>query len=232
MKLRMLALFAIFAVSAWLPYAAQQTSAHQAAPQSQAPPTSPAPHKDPANPTCACCDPALHGSTPAANLHAEACCHGHEVTSTTCCHHDNNDTKPARSCCHARNANACSSRDRTSCCASNGSPAAAAARGLAISGMTKLAVPPEPGSAPSPLTENNFHNRARLLMRRAVSPDLALQSFRPSTRTSFSSSRFTSSSRACSSLVLSFSASFSNLKFCRNSICARASRRSDISALL
>ena len=159
MKLRMLALFAIFAVSAWLPYAAQQTSAHQAAPQSQAPPTSPAPHKDPANPTCACCDPALHGSTPAANLHAEACCHGHEVTSTTCCHHDNNDTKPARSCCHARNANACSSRDRTSCCASNGSPAAAAARGLAISGMTKLAVPPEPGSAPSPLTENNFHKR-------------------------------------------------------------------------
>jgi len=43
MKLRMLALFAIFALSAWPPYAPQQTSAHQAARQSQAPAISPAP---------------------------------------------------------------------------------------------------------------------------------------------------------------------------------------------
>jgi len=51
MKLSMLALIVIFVVSAWLPYAAPQTSTPEAAPQSRA--ASPAPRNGLANSTCA-----------------------------------------------------------------------------------------------------------------------------------------------------------------------------------
>jgi cyanate permease len=57
MKLRMFALFAILAFAAWLPDAAQQSPASQAAEESQAPAATTSPEKDAAaNPACVCCD--------------------------------------------------------------------------------------------------------------------------------------------------------------------------------
>jgi len=122
MKLRMLASFVIFAVSTWLPCAARQTSTPQAAPQSPA--ASPAPRKGLANSTCAPCEHAKHDAkTSPANHPARACCHGNEVTSTTCCRDNSNDTKPAMNCCEGKDTavpSISSTRDGKACCVGNG----------------------------------------------------------------------------------------------------------------
>ena len=124
MQLRILALFAIFAVSAWLPYAAQQTSTPRAAPESQSPAGSPAARNGLANSTCAPCDHAKYDAKrPPGNHQAHACCHGNEVTSTTCCRDGSKDTKPAMNCSEGKDTTGPSipsTKDGKACCARNG----------------------------------------------------------------------------------------------------------------
>jgi len=110
MKLRIFALFLIFAVSTWLPYAAQQSAQPQPAAQSQSSAGAPAPGKEAANPACACCDPAKHDSTSAASDQPAACCHGQKHNAALV------------NCCNAKSALASSPNDGKSCCAGNGKP--------------------------------------------------------------------------------------------------------------
>jgi hypothetical protein len=88
MKLRIFALFAIFAFAAWLPDAAQPSPASQAAAQSQAPAATTSPEEGAAaNPAGACCDHAKHhGDKSGADHQAQPCRHGKDVANMTCCH--------------------------------------------------------------------------------------------------------------------------------------------------
>src|SRR5215469_9924079 len=124
MQLRILALFAIFAVSAWLPYAAQQTSTPRAAPESQSPAGSPAARNGLANSTCAPCDHAKYDAkTPPLNHQAHACCHGMRSQARPVAATAAKDTKPAMNCSEGKDTTGPSipsTKDAKACCARNG----------------------------------------------------------------------------------------------------------------
>jgi hypothetical protein len=113
----MFALFAILAFAAWLPDAAQQSPASQAAAQSQAPAATTSPEKDAAaNPACVCCDHAKHhGDESAADHQAQTCCHSKDVASMTCCHRDGKDAKAVMNCCNGKDARTSAAKDEKSC---------------------------------------------------------------------------------------------------------------------
>jgi hypothetical protein len=125
MKLRMFALLAILAFAAWLPDAAQQSPASRTAAQSQASAATTSPEKDAAaNRTCACCDHAKpHGDKSAADHQAQACCHGKDVASMTCCHRGGENTKAVMNCCNGKDAKTSAANDGKPCGgAGNGKP--------------------------------------------------------------------------------------------------------------
>jgi hypothetical protein len=142
MKLRILSLFVIFTVSTWPPYAAQQTSTPQAAPQS--PTASPTLRKGLANSTCAPCDHAKHDAKPSPAHQAQRsqarpvaakiamtpnpamiCCEGKDPSGPSI-----SSTRDGKACggngkccsepedgkpCRSNNAMACNAKDRKAC---------------------------------------------------------------------------------------------------------------------
>jgi hypothetical protein len=117
MKFRILAVFLIFALAAWLPLAAQQPAAAPASPQSTTPA---APETAKAKPACACCSHDM-ASPDAAKTekhdHASmGCCDGKSSGEMACCKTPSADGKAAMECCKDHDAKLCAAKDGKSCC--------------------------------------------------------------------------------------------------------------------
>ncbi|HTZ34334.1 MAG TPA: hypothetical protein VMH31_17860 [Methylomirabilota bacterium] len=137
MKLRMIAVVLILALSAWLPAIAQQTGG--------APATAPADSK-----ACACCEHQDHqGGASKSCCHgkdgAADCCKGKDGTAMACCKdHDKGDqsamncckgkdgkmcAKDGKGCCNGKNGKSCCGKDAAACNSKDGKPCCDAATG-------------------------------------------------------------------------------------------------------
>lgn len=130
MKFRLIAVFLILFVAAWLPIIAQQNvPPASAGQQAQAGPSSTNPDKTSDKSSCTCCA-ALSSPSQGAKSEASGCCHGKDAkaghsmpccegkdaSGMTCCKKDGQAKQVAATCCKGKDGKMCAKQDGKGCC--------------------------------------------------------------------------------------------------------------------